>query len=228
MQKPKETVDRNQMMHVVQRLLVMAVAVAGLTPAALAESPEAFTLQGEAHDIELVAVGATRRAILERVLAESGVAVEWRDNSYAEEKIDARYRGSFDQIASWLLARANFVIAYRKNGDAQRMVQIIVLGRGALAPRALALPPRPGARRPVRTAAHLPENGRAAEKTNRQQELREQALQRMQAHASAVRKRREQLGWTMPLLRTQAVTRVPPKPASAQAGSIPVVPMPRR
>jgi hypothetical protein len=49
----------------------------------------------------------------------------------------------------------------------------------------------------------------------------------MQASAAAVRQRAQELGGSAPPLRTQAVSRRP-LAASAQRGTIPVVPDPRR
>jgi len=160
--------------------LLWAAVVTAFGSSAFAQAPDpTLTIRSDGPGFTLEVRGATRRQVLERVFAGSGVIIEWSDKTFAAEKIERRYRGSLDEIASDLLARANVVIAYDTVAGEPRMVRVLVLGRSALSPKAVPLQSTlSGRRRQTSARAATPEKLRAVDRLRR---IRAQVLQRVQA-----------------------------------------------
>jgi hypothetical protein len=204
-------------------LLVAAVAIAcHIGIASAQEPPAAINITQETENL-----AGTRRQILARAFADTGVTVEWFDKSFADEVIKSDNETSPQAMVSQVLARANFVIAYDMRESEPRITRILVLGRGLPSAKAAELQVRFGAQRRHR---RVHASASASDTAARQQveQARAKALERMQATAAAVRKRTSELGANAPLLRTLAVARQPLTRASTQRGNVPVVPPPAR
>lgn len=85
----------------------------------LSGGPEATVLEYRA---------ATRREVLERLLAGRGTKITWTDEGYASEKVDGRITGQFGEVLSRFLRTSNFVIIYREAANSRQISEIILLG----------------------------------------------------------------------------------------------------
>jgi hypothetical protein len=83
---------------------------------------------GAGGSVTLVPNGATRRQVLDRLFAERGVEIEWRNKPFADEKVYGRFNGTPSQIARMLLARRSHIITYDTSGEQPRIVRIYILG----------------------------------------------------------------------------------------------------
>ena len=91
-------------------------------------SDASLTLRSEGSEFTIEFSEVTRRKVVERLFAASGVAVTWTDTTLAEELIGGRYIGSREKIVNRLLSDTNFIIAYDLSGNEPRMTSVLILG----------------------------------------------------------------------------------------------------
>jgi hypothetical protein len=118
----------------------------------------------------LITKGATPRIILKRLFTGQKVAIEWRNNEFANEKVYGAFAGSVDEIRRRLLMRANYVAVYATGGGTWRVVRIIVLGVGKAS---VTLTPQPRYGRPQQDLKN-----RQRRRQERRRELERQRKQR--------------------------------------------------
>jgi len=224
--RPRYTQWGSARRKVAGRLLLAAIAIALWAPGAGARELAYATTAAPESEAAVETHGGTRRQILERAFAGSGVTLEWFDKKFADEAIEGGGDVTVETAATRLLARTNYIIVYDTSRDEPRMTRLLVLGRGLPSAKAAELQGKLAALRPRRRIPAA-SSADAAGTHERMQQVRAKALERMQASAEAVRERARELGSSAQPLRTQAVSRVP-LAAFAQRGTIPVVPDPRR
>lgn len=77
---------------------------------------------------------ATRRRVVERVLAASGAQVRWADETHADKLISGRYIGSLDEIVSKLLSRSNYIVTHKNSAAEPQITDFIILGSSSHPP----------------------------------------------------------------------------------------------
>jgi len=147
-------------------------------------SDEKLTLHSDGNKFILEFSGTTRRRAVERLLAASDVVINWLDTAPAEELVEGRHVGSFEEVVNKLLSRTNFVIAYDMSGGEPRMASIVVHGRN--------LPPQNGQTLQSAPASYLRQEGigDAAGKRESEQQFQARAKMLQKMKAAAGRQRR--------------------------------------
>jgi hypothetical protein len=84
---------------------------------------------GRDGEMVLELSGATHREILNRLFAKREVEIEWRNNAFADERVQGRrLRGPPVELARRLLARVNYVMVYDASSNEPRLARIVILG----------------------------------------------------------------------------------------------------
>jgi hypothetical protein len=94
--------------------------------AAIEDSRFDMSLDGARVDFDVREV--SRHGVLDRLFANKGIELEWRNSANADETITGTFNGTFASVARQLLAPMNFVIVYGGRGNAARISRIVVLG----------------------------------------------------------------------------------------------------
>ncbi len=153
-------------------------------------SDTALSLRSEGNKFILEFSGTTRRQVVERLFAASGVTVNWLDTAHAAELIEGRHVGSLEEIVSRLLSRTDYIIAYDMSGSEPRMTSVVVHGRGLPSPNQQTLQSAPASyltQKGMRDAAA--ERARSAEPRERQRQLQTRAELLQRRRAAAARRR---------------------------------------
>jgi hypothetical protein len=119
-------------------LLLVAGMVVALNQSGIAQTLDSSAIQSTDSDkvtlqhrnggeAVLVASGATRRVVLDRLFAGRDVTLIWRSTAVADEEVHGRFVGPVDSIARRLLAQSNYFIAYDRDTRHARAMRIIVL-----------------------------------------------------------------------------------------------------
>jgi hypothetical protein len=84
---------------------------------------------GRDGEVVLEFSGATRREILNRLLAERDVEIEWRNKAVGDERLQGRrLGGSPFELARRLLAHVNYLMFYDTGSNEPRLARIVILG----------------------------------------------------------------------------------------------------
>jgi len=119
------------MLTALAKLLLGAALIIVIAASATAKPLGNAKRAAEHRVTQTVPRAGTRREILARILAGSGIVVEWRNKAFANEPISGHFDGPIEEAASRVLARGNFIIAYDMAGAKPRVTRILVLGRGS-------------------------------------------------------------------------------------------------
>jgi hypothetical protein len=82
--------------------------------------------------VALEANGLPRREVMERLLADRGINLEWSDKSVADQPIKGVFKGDFDRVLRMVLSGTNWLAAY-DGEEGCRISKILVLGAAAQA-----------------------------------------------------------------------------------------------
>jgi hypothetical protein len=105
----------------------------------------------------------SRREVLDRLFAGTGIEIKWVNLSYGDQLISGTFRGEVTAIARQLLARTDFVLVRDRIDEASRITRIVIVGpaKGEQSPARLATI----AVQPVGQANHRPKAQLAAAPT---------------------------------------------------------------
>lgn len=109
-----------------------------------------LTLRSDGNRFTLEFRSATRRQVLEHLLASSGTVIIWLNSVSEKELIEGRHVGSLEEILMWLLSSTNYIIDYDASTNERRMTKVVILARGSRSANA-------GPLQPVQTAHPLPQ-----------------------------------------------------------------------
>jgi len=70
-----------------------------------------------------------RREVLNRLLTSKAIVLEWVDQAFADERISGAFNGSIDGVLQRLLAQADFVAAYDREGGTSRITRLTIVGK---------------------------------------------------------------------------------------------------
>ena len=88
-----------------------------------------LAIRSEGNGIEFEVRGASRQQALERLLADSGIELQWRDFAVANEAISGTFKGTSVSVARRLLAQTNFVVVYDEANGFPRITRVVIMGR---------------------------------------------------------------------------------------------------
>jgi hypothetical protein len=129
---------------IVMFLLAEAGAVCG-SGAACAQSPDpGLTYDSADGEIIVEANGATLGEILDRLFAERGTLVDWRDQGVADKVIQGSFKGPIDEVTQRLLAGVNYIAISASADGEVRITRLVIFGGASSTGVA---PPRPIAAR---------------------------------------------------------------------------------
>jgi hypothetical protein len=129
---------------IVMFLLAQAAAVCG-SGAAWAQSPDPeLTYDSADGEIIVEANGATLGEIFDRLFAERGTLVDWRDQGVADKVIQGSFKGPIDEVTQRLLAGVNYIAISASADGEVRITRLVIFGGASSTGEAL---PRPVAAR---------------------------------------------------------------------------------
>ena len=91
-------------------------------------SDASLMLRSEGSEFTIEFSEVTRRKVVERLFAASGVVVKWTDTTHAEDLISGRYIGSREKIVNRLLSPTNFIVAYDLSAGEPRITSVVIVG----------------------------------------------------------------------------------------------------
>ncbi len=155
----------------------------------VAVSKTALSLRSDGSRVTLEFSGTTRRQVVERLLATSGIAVDWLDPAYAAELIKGRYVGSLEEIVDWLLSSTSYVAAYDMSGSAPRMTGVVIHGGSSPSSNERTLQSAPASYMSQKWKRDIAEqNARAGERQRQLQARARERRRQLQARAELLQK----------------------------------------
>jgi hypothetical protein len=91
----------------------------------------------------------SRRELLERLVRERGVEIDWRDEALAEESVPDRIGSDTETDVRRVLEYTNYVVLYEDRGNERRMSRVIVFGSGHSVEQPVPAAPNSSRRRSV-------------------------------------------------------------------------------
>src|SRR5262245_20256527 len=104
--------------------LVLALVMGALAAAEdsrFAVSPDGATVDFDVRDV-------ARREVMRRLFAGSGVVLDWRSASFADELISGTFQGPPSVVVGQLLKNADFIVVYDRSEDRAEMSRLIIVG----------------------------------------------------------------------------------------------------
>src|SRR5262249_43853412 len=108
---------------------LIALALASAAFASVEDSR--FTISSDRMSVDFDVRSVTRREILRRLFADTGISLDWWNQPFAEELITGTFQGPPSRVAGQLLSQANFVIVYRLSGERPEISRLLILGPAA-------------------------------------------------------------------------------------------------
>jgi hypothetical protein len=102
------------------------IIFAGMALADVQESR--FDISSDEANVALDVQGISRRAVLDRLFANTGIEFNWLNPSVADELISGKFNGTLSGIARQLLAQTDFVLVY-DGADKVRIARVLIVGR---------------------------------------------------------------------------------------------------
>jgi hypothetical protein len=90
-----------------------------------------FAISADRATVDFDVRNVARREILRRLFADSGISLDWWNQSFAEELISGTFQGPPSRVAGQLLSQADFVIVYRLSEERPEISRLIILGPAA-------------------------------------------------------------------------------------------------
>jgi len=112
----------------------IGVTAANSVSAAVQDSRFEFSPDGANVAFEVSDV--SRREVLDRLFAGTGIEVKWLNAAFANEPISGTFGGDRSAVARVLLSQTNFVIGY---DDKARLARVVIVGPSGKEPNASAL-----------------------------------------------------------------------------------------
>ena len=133
------------------------IALTLATAAFAVDQDSRFAISSDRMSVDFDVRNVTRREILRRLFADTGISLDWWNQPFAEELITGTFQGPPSRVAGQLLSQANFVIVYRLSGERPEISRLLILGPAATEQAAAKLSAidaamRPGAARHRRLA----------------------------------------------------------------------------
>ena len=107
----------------------LVIALAFATAAFASVQDSRFTISSDRTSVDFDVRNVSRREILRQLFADSGIALDWWNQSFAEELISGTFQGPPSRVAGQLLSHADFVVVYR--GEQREISRLIILGPAA-------------------------------------------------------------------------------------------------
>lgn len=108
----------------------VAVVASALMSAAPSAEPVTAVLGGSAGRIQSVDAAATpRRVLIDRLIGDQTIAIDWVDPAFAEEPVSGHFRGPFQRVVRQILGNANYIVAYEGHPDGtQTPSRLVIMG----------------------------------------------------------------------------------------------------
>jgi hypothetical protein len=140
-------------------LILAACLWSGL---ALAGNPDSrFDISPDGARVDFDVQDVSRRDVLDRLLADTGIEVRWISSSFGDERISGKFSGPRASVARQLLAQANFVLVHGDGDQTSRVVRVVVVGPARGEQSSAALAALTAAVQPMPRPVHAP-TGEAA------------------------------------------------------------------
>ena len=109
--------------------MTVGIAATLFFDVALAKASETgVTFRFDGKQVTLTVSGATRREVLQKLLVERGIQVDWRNEDMAQDAVEGGFQGEMAYVVRRLLAPADSIIVYDTGGDEPRISRVIVIG----------------------------------------------------------------------------------------------------
>jgi len=82
----------------------------------------------ERSDMVFDVNNASRREVIDRLFAGSGIEIKWISPGFAEDRIGGKFSGKAVEVLRQFLAHTNFVIVHNGSGEASRIVRLVIVG----------------------------------------------------------------------------------------------------
>lgn len=129
---------------VLKIVTVAAIGCMHASPGSAGVQDSVFFASPDGNSIAFDVREVARREVLDRLLANRAIELEWVDTGFGEEKITGVYKGSADAVLQRLLAQTDFVVVYDGKGEKSRISRLIIVGKASSHTRQAALPTLPG------------------------------------------------------------------------------------
>jgi hypothetical protein len=90
-----------------------------------------FFVSPDGHNVAFDVRDVPRREVLNRLLTSRAIALEWVDQTFADERISGAFHGNIDAVLQRLLAQADFVAVYDRAGGTPRITRLTIVGKAA-------------------------------------------------------------------------------------------------
>lgn len=99
------------------------------SPAIAAAQDSRFSTSPDGTRIQFDIRNVARREVLDRLISDRGITIEWRDAAVGDEPITGTFNGTFASVSRQLLAPTDFVVMYDLSASEPRMSRVLVIGR---------------------------------------------------------------------------------------------------
>jgi hypothetical protein len=93
-----------------------------------------FGIDSDGTNVDFDVRETSRREVLDRVFAHSGVEITWLNAAFGDELITGTFSGTPSAVARRLLAQTNFVMIYGGD-DKSRVSRVLIIGKGEMGQR---------------------------------------------------------------------------------------------
>jgi len=109
------------------RVVAIGCMLAGSASADVQDS--VFFVSPDGDNVAFDVRDVPRREVLNRLLTSKAIVLEWVDQAFADERISGAFNGSIDGVLQRLLAQADFVAAYDREGGTSRITRLTIVGK---------------------------------------------------------------------------------------------------